>query len=184
MNLFERQIREYQEKVEQRKTMVATVSEEGMTQLPPPPIEPVRPLSLEQRIQAIQKDNPAKHEKTFPSEPQPEPTLYYYIELRDLLYDKLTKMKERETSMEETFARRILRLQAEGMGAIGEINIGIGGDFLEYLMGSRIRGLGRLLPRISRVFLRDPKNSELLYLISYEHYEDSLTVSIGSTYLR
>jgi hypothetical protein len=184
MNLFERQIREYQEKVEQRKTMMATVSEEGMTQLPPLPIEPTRPLSLEPRIEAIQRDHPAKQEKMFPPEPEPEPTLHYYVELRDLLYDKLTKMKERETSMEETFARRILRLQAEGMGAIGEINIGIGDDFLEYLMGSRIRGLGRLLPRISRVFLRDPKNFELLYLISYEHYEDSLTVSIGSTYLR
>jgi len=86
--------------------------------------------------------------------------------------------------MEETFARRILRLQAEGLGAVDDINLNIGDDFLDYLMESRIRGLGRLLPRISRVYLRDPKNSELLYLVTYEYYDDSLTMSIGSTFLR
>jgi hypothetical protein len=125
-----------------------------------------------------------QEEKQFPPEPQPEPSLHYYVELRDLLYDKLTEMKERQTSMEDTFARKILRLQAEGISAIGEISINIGDDFLEYLLGAQIRRLGRLLPRISRVFLRDPKAPNLLYLVSYEHFEDVLTASIGSIFLR
>ncbi|MHA1862990.1 MAG: hypothetical protein ACTSWA_04405, partial [Candidatus Thorarchaeota archaeon] len=72
----------------------------------------------------------------------------------------------------------------EGMGATDAIILNIGDDFLAYLMESRIRGLGRLLPRISRVYLRDPKNPDLLYLVTYEYYADSLTVSIGSTFLR
>ena len=122
--------------------------------------------------------------KSFPQEPQPDPTLRHYVELRDVIYDKLSEMKEREATMEETFARRILRLQAEGLGAVDAINLNIVDDFREYLMETRIRGLGHLLPRISRVYLRDPKNTNLLYLVSYEYYADSLTVSIGSTLLR
>ncbi|MFW9956451.1 MAG: hypothetical protein ACFFCT_00150 [Candidatus Odinarchaeota archaeon] len=183
MSAYEREVREYQEKVEQREILKANATVDG-TILPELPMEPVRPLPLEPRIETIKRNHPVEQEKSFPPEPQPESTLHYYVELRDILYDKLTEMKERETSMEETFARRILKLQAEGMGAAGTININIGDEFLEYLMGSRIRGLGRLLPRISRVFLRDPKIANLLYLISYEHFDDILTVSIGSTYLR
>ena len=183
MSIYERKVREYQELVEQRKALAASATEEELA-LPELPMEPVRPSPLETQIESIKRDHPIQQEKTFPPEPRPEPTLHHYIELRDLLYDKLTEMKERETSMEETFARRILRLQAEGMGAAGAININIGDEFLEYLMSSRIRSLGRLLPRISRVFLRDPKAVDLLYLISYQHHNDNLTVTIGSTYVR
>jgi hypothetical protein len=101
-----------------------------------------------------------------------------------MIFDKLTEMKERQAGMEDTFARRILRLQAEGISAVSSINLNLGNDFLEYLMEARIRGLGRLLPRISRVYLRDPKLPELIYLVAYEYYSASLTVSIGSTSMR
>ena len=184
---YERELRVYQEKMEQRQAAMdaAVPDETGYVPQPPPaPLEPERPSTLETRIEPIKRDYPVEQESPFPTEPQPEPSIRYYVELRDLLYDKLSKMKERETAMEETFARRILRLQAEGMRAVGDIHLNIGDEFLEYLMESRIRGLGRLLPRISRVYLRDPKNSELLYLVTYEYYADSLTVSIGSTFLR
>ena len=184
---YERALREYQDKIEQRKAAIAaaTPDETGyIPEAPPAPLEPERPSPLDPRIEAIKRDHPVEQEKIFPPEPKPEPTIRYYVELRDLLYAKLSDMKERESSMEETFARRILRLQAEGMGATDAIILNIGDDFLEYLMESRIRGLGRLLPRISRVYLRDPKNSDLLYLVTYEYYADSLTVSIGSTFLR
>ncbi|MHA1576079.1 MAG: hypothetical protein ACTSU3_01840, partial [Candidatus Thorarchaeota archaeon] len=170
---YESKLREYQDKMEQRKAAMAaaTPDETGYVPEPPPaPLEPERPATLDSRIEPIKRDHPVEQEKPFPPKPQPEPTLRYYVELRDLLYDKLSEMKERETSMEETFARRILRLQAEGIGAVDTISLNIGDDFLEYLMESRIRGLGRLLPRISRVYLRDPKNSELLYLVTYEYY--------------
>jgi len=184
---YERALREYQEKIEQRKAAMAaaTPDETGyIPEAPPAPLEPERPSPLGPRIEAIKRDHPVEQEKIFPPEPKPEPTIRYYVELRDLLYAKLSDMKERESSMEETFARRILRLQAEGMGATDAIILNIGDDFLAYLMESRIRGLGRLLPRISRVYLRDPKNPDLLYLVTYEYYADSLTVSIGSTFLR
>ncbi|TFH10619.1 MAG: hypothetical protein E4H14_02125 [Candidatus Thorarchaeota archaeon] len=184
---YSQALREYQEKMEQRKAAIdsAIPDETGYVPQPPPaPLEPERPSPLEPLIETINRNHPVEQEKSFPPEPQPEPTLHYYVELRDLIYDKLSKMKERETVMEETFARQILRLQSEGIGAVDTINLNIGDDFLEYLMESRIRGLGRLLPRISRVYLRDPKNSELLYLVTYEYYADSLTVSIGSTFLR
>ncbi len=184
---YERAFREYQDKVEQRKAaMAAAIPDETgyVAQPPPSPLEPERPSPLAPRIEPIERDHPIEQEKTNPPEPQPEPTLHYYVELRDVLYDKLSVMKERQTSMKETFARRILRLQAEGIGAVDTISLNIGDDFLEYLMESRIRGLGRLLPRISRVYLCDPKNSELLYLVTYEYYDDSLTMSIGSTFLR
>jgi hypothetical protein len=183
MSTYERQIREYNDKLEARQAVIASTPEEAQS-LPPPPLEPVRPSPLERRLEIIKRENPLQAEKQFPPEPQPEPRLHYYVELRDLIYDKLTEMKERQTSMEDTFARKILRLQAEGMGATGEIHINIGNDFLEYLMGSQIRRLGRLLPRISRLFLRDPKTPDLLYLVSYEHHENTLTTTVGSTYLR
>jgi hypothetical protein len=183
MSTYEQQVREYHEKQEQRKAVIANMTEEA-TALPDVPVEPIRPLPLEPRLETIKRNLPIEQEKPFPPEPQPEPTLHLYVELRDLLYDKLTELKERETSMEETFARRILKLQADGMSAASEIKLGIGDDFQEHLMGSRIRRLGRLLPRISRVFLRNPKIPDLLYLVSYKQSEDNLTVSIGSTYLR
>jgi len=183
MSAFERQVREYQEEVEQKEALAASAAGTEIL-LPTLPAEPVRPTPLEPRVDKIRRENPPESEKGFPPEPKPEPTLHYYTELRDLLYDKLSEMKERERNMAETFARRVLRLQAEGLGAIGEIDINTGDDFLQHLMDSRIRTLGKLLPRISRVFLRDPKIPGLLYLVSYEHYGDGLTVSIGSTFLR
>jgi hypothetical protein len=184
---YERELREYQVKMEQRQAAIdaAVPDETGYVPQPPPePLAPERPMPLDTRLEPIKRDHPVKQESPKPPKPEPEPSLRFYVELRDLLYDKLSTMKERETTMEETFARRILRLQAEGMQAVDNISINLGDDFLEYLMESRIRGLGRLLPRISRVYLRDPKDSDLLYMATYEYYADSLSVSIGSTTLR
>ena len=187
MKIYEQSIRDYQYKLEQhqRKVEEAKASETGYTgDIPPPPLQPERPVPLESRIETIKRNHPLEQEKELPPEPQPEPTLRYYVELRDLIYDKLTAMKEHESSMEDTFARRVLRLQAEGLSAIDSVSIDIGHAFLDYLMDSRIRILGRLLPRISRVYLRNPKESELLYLVTYENDNDRMTVSIGSTFLR
>lgn len=184
---YERSLRKYQEELElyKRKTEDAKTSESGYAgEILPPPPEPARPLSLEQRIEPIKQRYPIENEKSLPLRTQPEPSLHYYIELRDLIYDKLTEMKEREASMEDIFARRVLRLQAEGLSAISAIDMDIENGFLEYLMSSRIRSLGRLLPRISRVYLRDSKLSDLLYLVNYEHYDGTMSVSIGSTFLR
>ena len=187
MESYERSIRNHQEKlVEYEKRLEeARASETGYTgDIPPAPLEPERPTPLDPRIELIKRDHPIVPEKSFPSKPEPDPSLRFYTELRDIISDKLTEMKERESNMEDTFARRILRLQAEGLSAIGSIKIDLKSGFMDYLMDSRIRSLGRLLPRISRVYLRDPKLTDLLYLVTYEHYNDSMTVSIGSTFLR
>ena len=187
MKTYEQALRDYQGRLEQRQQRIdeAKASESGYTgDIPPEPLQPERPTPLEARIEVIKRDHPLEQENEFPPQPQPEASLRYFVDLRDLIYDTLTKMKERESSMEDTFARRVLRLQAEGLSAIDSVSIDIGTEFLDYLMDSRIRILGRLLPRISRVYLRDPKESELLYLVTYEHYNDRMTVSIGSTFLR
>ncbi|MBN2228891.1 MAG: hypothetical protein JW779_04785 [Candidatus Thorarchaeota archaeon] len=186
MKSYEQAVREYQGKLEQRKSAEEAAQDEviGTVELPPLPVEPLKPKDIQPRIDEIKNEYPAESEKSFPPEPQPEPSLRYHVELRDLLYDKLTELKERETDMEETFAKRILRLQSEGLGVASQISLNIGDDFLEYLKGSRIRSLGRLFPRISRVFLRDPKEPDLLFLVTYEHYDGNLTASIGSTFLR
>ena len=64
------------------------------------------------------------------------------------------------------------------------IGLDIGNEFIEYLMSSKVRGLGKLLPRIARVFLRDPKEEGLLYLVTFEHRSGEMTVSVGNTFLR
>jgi len=79
---YERALRDYQDKMEQRKVaMAAAVPDEtGYTPEPPPaPLEPDRPSSLDSRIDPIKRDHPLEEEKSFPPEPQPEPTLRFYV---------------------------------------------------------------------------------------------------------
>ncbi|MFW9805548.1 MAG: hypothetical protein ACFFFK_02310 [Candidatus Thorarchaeota archaeon] len=149
-----------------------------------PPTEPLKPSPIDAELQEIRTQYPVKEELHYPPKPDPDPSLKYYVELRDLLQSRLDSLGEREKDMEATFARRVLRLQAEGIGAASMIGLDIGDEFVEYLMGSKVRGLGKLLPRIARVFLRDPKEDGLLYLVTYEHHADELTVSVGNTFLR
>jgi hypothetical protein len=150
----------------------------------PPPVEPVKPLAIDAELHEIRTQYPVKEEKSHPPKPDPDPQLKYYVELRDLLQSRLDHLREREKDMEATFAKRVLRLQAEGIGAASMIGIDIGDEFIEYLMGSKVRGLGKLLPRVARVFLRDPTEDDLLYLVTYEHREGELKVSVGNTFLR
>ena len=70
------------------------------------------------------------------------------------------------------------------IGAASAIGIDIGDDFVDHLMSSTVRSLGHLFPRISRVYLRDPKEEGLLFLVTYERRGNELTVSVGSTFLR
>jgi hypothetical protein len=150
----------------------------------PPPSEPVKPSAIDAELHEIRTQYPVKEEKSHPPKPDPDPSLKYYIELRDLLQSKLDHLGEREKDMEATFAKRVLRLQSEGIGSASMIGLDIGDDFVEYLMGSKVRGLGKLLPRVARVFLRNPKEDGLLYLVKFEHQAGELTVSVGNTFLR
>lgn len=150
----------------------------------PPPIEPTKPSPIDAELHEIQTQYPLKEEKSIPAKPEPDFSLKYFVELRDLLQNNLDHLKEREKDMEATFAKRVLRLQAEGIGAASGIELDLSDSFIEYLMSSKVRGLGKLLPRISRMYLRDPKEDNLLYLVNYEQKGDELIVSIGNTFLR
>ena len=149
-----------------------------------PPIEPSKPSPIDAELAEIRAQYPVKEEKPLPTKPEPDPSLKFFVELRNLLQSRLDQLKEREKDMETTFARRVLRLQAEGIGAASMIGLGIGDEFVEYLMGSKVRSLGKLLPRVARMYLRDPQEEGLLYLVTFEHHAGDLTVSVGNTYLR
>jgi len=180
---YEKALLDYTTKMEEYKE--ATSAENYLPgSVAPPPVEPTKPLPIDSQIHDINSQFPVKEEQPMPPKPEPDSALEFYIELRDLLHNKLDHLKEREKGMEDTFAKRLLRLQAEGLGAASMIGIDIGTEFVEHLMSSTVRGLGRLFPRISRVFLRDTKVEGLLYLVTYELRGNELTVSVGSNFLR
>jgi hypothetical protein len=196
---YEVALKDYMEKLERHRAdqadQAATAAEspdipgtpESFTPAPtttPPPLEPVKPLAIDAELHEIRTQYPVKEEKPHPPKPDPDPSLKYFVELRDLLQGKLDHLKEREKDMEATFAKRVLRLQVEGIGAASMIGLDIGDEFVEHLMGSKVRSLGKLLPRVARVFLRDPKEDGLLYLVTFEHRAGELTVSVGNTFLR
>lgn len=193
---YDARLRHYQDLMEQRRVQSLrteepeSLDEEEVFPPPPdttpgpPPQEPTKPEPLEPKIQAIRLQYPDVELKPVPTKPEPDPLSIRYVQLRNLLHEKLAEMKEREKSMEEIFAKRVLRLQAEGTESVSSVSIDIGGGLFEHLMASRIRRLGRLLPRVSRAYLRDPRIPDLVYLVSYRQFDDTLSISVGSTRLR
>ena len=193
---YEAKLRHYEDLMQQRRVQSVRIPEsespEGdqapdeppQTDLGPPPVEPTKPEPIGPKLKEIEDQYPAEEIKAVPPKPEPDPLLTRYIGLRNLLDGKLTEMKDREKSMEDLFARRVLRLQAEGMDAARSVSIDIGTGLFDHIMSSRVRRLGGLLPRVSRVYLRDPKSPDLVYLVNYKHFADTLSVSIGSTSLR
>ncbi len=187
---YEAALKEYMEKLTHyRAAQVAEANQTTEAATPgvvptPPPVEPVKPLAIDAELHEIRTQYPVKNEMPLPPKPNPDPSLKNFVELRNLLKSKLDNLKEREKDMEATFAKKVLRLQAEGVEAASLIGLDIGGEFIEYLMGSKVRSLGKLLPRIVRMYLRDPQEDELLYLVTFEHGTGELTVKVGNTFLR
>jgi hypothetical protein len=193
---YEARLTHYRDLMEQRRIQSVRVTETGAAEgeegvgapppmdLGPPPEEPTKPKPIEPELEAIRAQYPEESEKAIPPSPEPDPLMTRYMGLRDVLHEKLTEMKEREKSMEELFAKRVLRLQAEGMEAAKSVSMDISASLYEHLMNTRIRRLGGLLPRVSRVYLRDPSTSNLIYVVSYEQSGDTMSVSMGSAYLR
>ncbi|MFW9800470.1 MAG: hypothetical protein ACFFD9_08540 [Candidatus Thorarchaeota archaeon] len=152
---------------------------------PQPVIErPQRPTSLDVRLVEINNLYPHQEEKPLPPKPVAPPEMFHYVELRDLLAEKLSRLDEAQERMQSLFADRLEKMQSDAVTASGEVKIELGDDLLEYLIDSRIRGLSRLIPRASRAYLRDPKKPELIYLVTYEHSGNELIVTIGDNYLR
>ncbi len=195
---YEADLNDYQSKPEARKAQVAAQQLEKVKQLeaaqqteapiadtsPPPPASPTMPESLEARKSRIDRDNPLQTEKPLPSKPQPSEKMLTYTELRDVLVANLEKMKRSQERMEQVFTLKLRALKSEGTKIAEEISIGIGEEFLEYLMSARIRKLGRLLPRAKRAYLRNPADPRVVYLVNYEFNGENMIVSVGSNLLR
>ena len=174
---YESEMEKYRRDVEAAKTLP-----EGV---PPPVIsEPARPKSLDLRIVEVNNQYPEMEELPVPEKPVPPPEMHHYIELRDILIEKLDSMDVAQEKMEQVFAESLKQMFSEASAASAELTVEIGEDFLEYLRNSQIRGLGKLLPRATRAYLRDSKSPGLLYLVTYEHSGNELMVTVGDNYLR
>ncbi|MFX0053670.1 MAG: hypothetical protein ACFFAX_07415 [Promethearchaeota archaeon] len=151
---------------------------------PPLPTEPTRPQSLDVRIVEVNNQFPEMEEIPVPEKPIPPPEMHHYIGLRDLLTKQLDSMDAAQDKMKQVFAESLKQMLSEASAVSSELTIEIGEDFLEYLRNTEIRSLGKLLPRATRAYLRDPKNPEIIYLVTYEQTGNELTVAVGDTHLR
>jgi hypothetical protein len=118
-------------------------------------------------------------ERPIPPNPELSQETSLYIELRDTMTKTLSMMNESQEKMEAIFLERLKQLQSEGSAATEAICLSIGDEFLEYLMGSVIRGLSRLLPRPTRAYFRNPDSPDIIYVITYEQRGSELTIRIG-----
>ncbi len=183
---YEAELKDYQLRLEAHKAQVAAQQLEApiADSSPPPPVPPTMPESLEARKSRIDRDCPLQTEKPLPPKPEPSEKMLTYTELRNVLVANLEKMKKSQERMEQVFTLRLRALKSEGAKIAEEISIGIGEEFLEYLMSARIRKLGRLLPRAKRAYLRDLADPSIVYLVNYEFNSENMVVSVGSNLLR
>lgn len=142
------------------------------------------PEPLQSRLRGIDLELPLLVAKPLPVKPEPSGDLIISVELRDLLAAKLDEMGKREHELEKLISQHLQGLKAERARATGESSVSINEEFLEYLMNSTIRSLGRLLPRATRVYLTDPEFPGLVYLVTYDYHDDEMTVRLGNNFLR
>ncbi len=157
------------------------------TVVPPdegPRVSVAPPESLETRLRKVDLEFPLLVVKPLPVKPEPSQNLITSAKLRDLLTAKLDEMGKREQELEKLISQHLQRLKAERARVTGESTVSINEEFLEYLMGSAIRSIGRLLPRATRVYLTDPEFPGLVYLVTYDYHGDEMTVRLGSNFLR
>jgi hypothetical protein len=152
---------------------------EGMSTTQPAPIEPLEP-----RLRRIETEYPPKVSKPIPPRPEQPADLVNYQLVRDVLQQKLEALNQQQIEIERDFTLRLQKLQSEGVSARGAVTVNVESDFEEYLLASSIRGLGRLLPRPTRVYLRNPEDPDTIYLVTYEFKGDELTMTVGDTFLR
>jgi hypothetical protein len=144
--------------------------------------EPPEPLA--KRISKINSDYPHDlKEKPIPSRPERSEELVQYLKLRDLLSDRMVDLEQNQEKTINLFLSRLQKLESESQTVTESTAIDLG-PFLDYLMNYEIRRLARLLPRATRAYFRNPKDPDLVYLASYEHENEQLTVKVGSNFLR
>ncbi|NWF96490.1 MAG: hypothetical protein HXY34_10160 [Candidatus Thorarchaeota archaeon] len=145
---------------------------------------PTPPEPLESRTRRLEAEHPLLEKQPMPPRPQPPESLVNYRELVALLTERIEKMGEREEEMESKFHEKLKRLSSEASTAMTRVSVEIPNGFMEYVMNSVVRGLSRLLPRVTRVYLTNPDTPGLLYLVSYEYSGDEIRVTVGDTFLR
>ncbi|MHA1638135.1 MAG: hypothetical protein ACTSUB_08995 [Candidatus Thorarchaeota archaeon] len=175
--IFQKKVAEFQER---QSAMSAETDSIGAVS----PTSPTEPESLENRRVKIYGQYPMRDEKPHPPKPEPSSEMANYIDLRDLLDEKFENLISKQEQMEKLFAERLKVLRLEGESMAKGVSIGLATDFLEYLMNSVIRKLARLLPRATRAYLRHPDNPDLIYLVTFEHIGEELSISIGNNLLR
>ncbi|NHJ13327.1 MAG: hypothetical protein EAX95_06595 [Candidatus Thorarchaeota archaeon] len=177
MTRYEAEMARYRAEVEASKNLP-----EG-TQ-PPVITEPSRPKSLDARTVEINNQYPEMQEKPMPPEPDPPEDLAFYVGVRDLLGDQLRKMDVKIEQLQAVFTDRLQGLKSAGTAAADGISVSLEDDFLEYLKNSSIRGLGKLLPKPRRAYLRNPQIPDLIFLVTYDQKGDEMNVTISNNFLR
>jgi hypothetical protein len=144
--------------------------------------EPTEPLS--NRIAKIDGEYPHNlREKPIPPEPERSEELVHHLELRDLLNDRIADLERNQEKILDLFLSRLQRLESESQTVTESVLIDLEA-FLDYLMNYEIRHLTQLLPRATRAYFTDPKIPDLVYLASYTHEPGTITVKVGSNFLR
>ena len=93
-------------------------------------------------------------------------------------------MDENQESMENTFSEHLEHLKSGKFSSEETLEISIGDEFQEFLLTNVMRSLGRVFPKVTRAFLRDPDVSDLLYLGTYDYQDDEIRVTVGDNFLR
>ncbi len=175
---YEQETRAYQQALSEYNQRIA---ESG----PQPYIQPpMAPEPLEPRIRRIEAQYPLMSLKPLPPRPQPSEALKSYSELNSLLSERLKELNQKQNDLAKVFIQQLERLRTEGTVRAANASIDIRAGFIEYVMSSVVRGLGRVLPRIKRVYLRDNTQSEHLYLVTYEHHGDEIVITAGDNIMR
>jgi hypothetical protein len=186
---IESENKEIREKIQKRKELVEQATKqyekeirEFESQAEEERGAPPEPLA--KRIDKIDTEYPhTMKEKPIPPKPERSEELLQHLESRDLLRDGMVDLEQNQEKILDIFMTRLQKLESESKTVTDSISIDLG-PFLEYLMNYEIRRLTRLLPRVTRAYFRDTKNPNLVYLASYEHDKESITVNVGSNYLR
>jgi hypothetical protein len=172
---FQKEQVDYHEKSEEYERRKNLDSEGTLSDLEPP----VAPEPLDSRIERIERDYPEGIPKALPERPVPSVNLMDHRGLREILSDRLERMDERLEAMCETFSKRLEQLNLEGTDRINEVQLDISDGFVNYLLDSMIRSLGKLMPRIQRVLLRNPDAPSRIHLVTYDYAENELIVTVG-----
>ena len=139
---------------------------------------------MDERLRRIDAEFPPKPLIRLPEKPEMPQEFINRRELDGLLRDRMAKMNERQEGMERKFSEHLESLRDQISETASRVSVSMTADFVDYLMDSVVRSLGRLLPHVTRAILRDPANPKLLYLVTYDHQGDEITVRIGDNLLR